>query len=103
MQKYNQKKVRKQQITLKWLNAAYNIQKMVDRRLKGHIWIKKGKIPNIGGIIMSGTNNSYEQNKTNNNSQNSQNSNSQNSTNADNNQKNCKNSTNNSTNNNNNK
>ena len=70
---------------------------------------KRGTVPkNFGGIIMSGTNNSYEQNKTNNNYQNSQNSqnsqgsNSTNNSNSDNNQKNSKNSTNNSTNNNNN-
>lgn len=67
--------------------------------------IKKGTYSRkIGGIIMSGTNNSYEQNKTNNNYQNSQNSqnsqgsNSTNNSNSDNNQKNCKNSTNNNNN-----
>lgn len=67
--------------------------------------IKRECIPEkIGGIIMSGTNNSYEQNKTNNNyqnaqnSQNSQGSNSTNNSNSDNNQKNCKNSTNNNNN-----
>lgn len=58
----------------------------------------------IGGIIMAGTNNNYDQNKSNNNYQNAQNSQGSNSTNnssSDNNQKNCKNSTNNNNNNNN--
>ena len=63
---------------------------------------KKGtRFHKIGGIIMAGTNNNHDQNKSNNNYQNSQNaqnsqgSNSTNNSNSDNNQKNCKNSTNN--------